>query len=268
MSTNARPRLLAAAATLSIGCTTVAASSAGAQQDSVIWIRGSSPGSVRPTPPRETAPRRDLPDFLTPSECDRLVRYRDGDLARIARTQVTVAEVSADAAVDLAGFRRDLERTYSVSEWIAARDAVKYVADQTVATVRAAMSLATALARPDGAPKTVGELVRDLAKKGAEEAKDAVVKGKTDEYRRRINEAAADLDAALKRFALEATNASQIQNVERGRQETRALVQTRLPEIDAAITRYRAAVRDANAQLRSVNDELAAVDATLRQACR
>lgn len=237
-----------------------------AAQDSVVIIRG----RAAPPPPALHSGRLVgvLPDFLTPDECQRLLRYRDGDLARAASGALASVDLASSVTPDLAHVKSELEHDYTASQWIAMRDALKYAADQTVTSVQRAFKLSTLLARPAGDPKTLGEIVETIAKGSAEQARDAVVQGKVDAYRQRVNDAAHDLDASLKKFLTEAYDLSKLTNLEQAQSEMRVLHDTRIAEIEANIAALRATSNAASRELGPINDELEAIDTTLRQSCQ
>jgi hypothetical protein len=148
------------------------------------------------------------------------------------------------------------------------RDANVYVIKQTVASVRGAFRVAEFLATPEGEPKTLGDIVTDIATGARDAAGKAIAEGTVDEYRRRMNAAAADLNAALTRALTKAASLEDLNTLKAGQQAMRDLLATTVPDLEASIAAYRAAARDASSTVRQANDELSAIDATLRKACQ
>jgi hypothetical protein len=222
------------------------------------------------TQPRANSgrPSGTLPSFLTPAECRNLLRYRDGDLARAASSALTRIDLGSSVTADLSQIRADLQHNYSVGEWLAARDAIRYAAEQTVASVRRAFKLADLLADPTGAPKTLGEVVEAMAKASASAAKDAIVSGKAAEYRDRLRGPARNLDSALKAMLTDAFDLSKVEDIERGRREMRALLDDRLPEIEWRIAALKDEAAAASREIGPINEELRAIDETLRTTCQ
>ena len=255
---------VAAALIVCFGASAVSA----AAQDSVVILRGATGKDAPHLTVKSGRPVGELPAFLTPDQCQRLLSYRDNDLARVHRTALGRAEVDADAAVDMQRLRDELQRNVSISDWIALRDANVYVIQQTVASVRAAFRVAEFLATPTGEPKTLGDIVTDIAKGARDAAGKAIAEGTVDEYRRRMNAAAADLNAALTRALSQAANLEKLNTLKAGQQAMHELLATTVPDLDASINAYRAAARDAASTVRQANDELSAIDATLRTACQ
>lgn len=239
-----------------------------AAQDSVVILRGATGRDAPRLTVKSGRPVGELPAFLTPDQCQRLLSYRDNDLARVHRAALGRAEVDADAAVDMQHLRDELQRNVSISDWIALRDANVYVIQQIVASVRAAFRVAEFLATPTREPKTLGDIVSDIAKGARDAAGKAIAEGTVDEYRRRMNAAAADLNAALTRALSQAANLEKLNTLKAGQQAMHELLATTVPDLDASINAYRAAARDAASTVRQANDELSAIDATLRTACQ
>ena len=238
-------------------------------QDSVVIIRGGEAVARNPAPaiPPASDPER-LPDFLTPAECSRLLRYRDGDLARSANLALAREEVDADAATDMTALREELQRDYTTGQLLALRNSFVFVARETVDRVRDAFRLAEFLTRGDGTPKPLSDLIADLAREGGKAGSDAVVEGKVERYRQRLNEAATNLNSALQRLLAQSETVQRAGSLQAAQQELDEMRRTTLPALDTRISEYRRSVREANRELASINDELQLIDAALRKACR
>jgi hypothetical protein len=236
-------------------------------QDSVIVLRSGRPATPA-APWRYDRPLGDLPDWLSPDDCGRLVRFRDGELFRTARGAVSRAEINAEAAADLTALRADLSRTFTITDLLGARAAVVLSIREMVEVVRDAFQLAKFLSTPTGAPKTLAEIVVAVAREGGKAGADAIVEGKVDDYRRRLTQASQDLEGTLRQLILESERISRFTDLARATNEMHELAATKLPEIERRIEAYRVAARAANRDLEGVNAELSAIDATLRRACR
>jgi hypothetical protein len=235
-------------------------------QDSVLYIGG---GRASPAAPARPSSRTtdDLPNFLTPDQCARLLHFRDHDLADATQLAVSRLQINSAAVADFRRLRQDLEHTYTMSQVAATRDVLTETARQTIESLRTAVKTAEVLSTPSGEAKSIGQIIKTIATSGAKEALQAAATGELTGVRDRLDAASRNLDKGIQELLSQLAFVKRMNAMREGIAEMDRIMKTTLPTIDSDIALYEHAVAEARRNLASSNQELRDIDTTLRTAC-